>query len=364
MTYIVLLILILLYSTYPYVRKNSRQANKFFLFFAFFTMTLVLGLRGTSVGEDTQHYLDIFMHSENVKWTDILHSTGFRTGYYTNQYGYTDTIETGFLILAKIFHWFTDEGQIFLFVIAALTCGFFAKFIYDNCEQVVFPTLIFLFESMFMSSFNGIRQMLAVAITIQAYTLVKNEKWKKAIVVILVAAFIHNVALVAFALFPVMLIKPKKQYRYFKYAMIITVLSPFIVIAAQSIISRVFPRYASYFTTNYWTNGVGGTAVIWLIEFVLIWILYRMKFRTKDSFKLSCLVLIYLVCELMGVQIAAFSRVGLFFRSYLLLFFPECKAYFTKKSWRVIQGVLLMLMFLLYISYARTPARIYSFFWQ
>ena len=57
-----------------------------------------------------------------------------------------------------------------------------------------------------------------------------------------------------------------------------------------------------------------------------------MKFRTKDSFKLSCLVLIYLVCELMGVQIAAFSRVGLFFRSYLLLFFPECKAYFHKKE--------------------------------
>lgn len=362
--YILVIVLISLYGLYPYTKRNSRQSRRIFLYLSFATMTLVLGLRGSKVGEDTEHYLDVFKYASDVKWTDMLHSTGLRTGYFTDQWGYTDTIENGFLALAKVIHWITDDGQFFLFFIAAVTCALFAIFIYDNCERVVLPTYIFLCESMFMLAFNGARQILAAAIAVQAYTFLKNEKWKKAIVVILIATLIHNVALVCFALFPIMLIKPKKEYRYFKYAIIASVASPFIIIAAQSIITRIFPRYASYFSTNYWSNSVGGTAILWLVEFALILIAYRKKFKVENSFKLACCGLIYLACELMGLQIVMFSRVGWFFRPYLILFFPVCSSYFTKKTWLVVQGALLVMMILLYLSYAGTPSRLYSFYWQ
>lgn len=362
--YIIVLALIAIYSIYPNLKNNSCQSKKIFLFLSFTTMTFILGLRGNNVGEDTEHYLNIFKYAANVKWIDIFHSAGMRTGYFTNQFGYTDTIENGFLGLAKIVHFFTSDGQVFLFIVAAVTCGLFAKFIYENCEKVVFPTYIFLCESMFMLAFNGARQILAVSIAIQSYTFLKNKKWKKAVVTILMASLIHNVALICFVLLPIMLVKPRNEYKAFKYAMMATIISPFAVLLAQSVIVKLFPRYTSYFTLNFWTNSLGGTTILWCIEFSLVLIAYKKKFKINNSFSDSCMILLYLACELMGLRITMFSRVGWFFRPYLLTFFLSCSHYFTKKTWQVIQGGLLVLIFLLYLSYAGTPARLYSFYWQ
>lgn len=362
--YIVLMFLIFIYGIYPYVKHNSKQSKKIFLFLAFTSMTVVLGLRGPFVGEDTSHYLNIFDKAANAKWNDMFHSNGLRTAYFTDQYGYTDTIENGFLAICKVVHWFTGDGQVFLFIIAAAICLLFAKFIYDNCEKVFFPTYIFLCESMFMLSFNGIRQILAGAIAIQAYTLLKNGKWKKAILVVLVAGLIHNVALVGFVLFPIMLVKENKESKTFKYAIIATISAPFVIILAKNFIIRLFPRYASYFAINYWENALGGTAILWLVELVLVLVVYRKKFSKKDSFKLSSLILIYLACEFAGLEITMFARVGWFFRGYLMLFFPNAELYFGKKNRKVIRIVVMTLLFLLYFSYARTPARTYQFFWK
>lgn len=362
--YIIVLLLIAVYSLYPNLKKNSRQSRRIFLFLSFATMSFVLGLRGNKVGEDTEHYLNVFKHAANVRWGDMLHSTGMRTGYFTDQFGYTDTIENGFLALAKIVHLFTSNGHVFLFIVAMVTCALFAKFIYNNCEKVIFPTYIFLCESMFMLAFNGARQILAASIAIQAYTFLRHRKWKKAMVVILMAALIHNVALVCFALFPIMLIRSRKEYKSFKYAIVATVISPFVVLLVQSAIVNLFPRYTSYFVSNFWTNSLGGITILWFIEFILIFVAYVKIFKAEKSFSTSCLVLIYLACELMGLRITMFSRVGWFFRPYLMIFFPSCSIYFTKKTWRIVQGGLLVLMFLLYLSYAGTPSRQYSFYWQ
>lgn len=363
--YIVVLFLIAIYSLYPYKKHNSQQSRKIFLFLSFTTMGLVLGLRGRTVGEDTGHYLDVFKYSANVNWMNMIHSTGMRTGYFTDEFGYTDTIENGFLILAKAIHIFTDNGQIFIFFVSAITCALFAKFIYDNCKNdVVLPTFIFLCESMFMLAFNGVRQILAVAIAIQAYRLLNEKKWKKAILVITIATLIHNVALVCFVLFPIAFIRPKKEFKTFKYAIIISIASPFIIVLGQTVIIKIFPRYTAYFSTNFWGNSIGGTAILWIIEFGLILVNYWKKFRNKDLFQTSCLVLMYLACELMGLRITMFSRVGWFFRAYLILFFPMCRQYFERKTWKEFEVVLFILLLLLYFSYAGNSARTYLFFWQ
>lgn len=364
MIYFIVLFLILIYSQYPHFKHNSRQSNRIFLILSFSTMALVLGLRGETVGEDTRHYLDVFLYAADVKWSDMLHSQGMRTGYFTNSFGYTDTIENGFLALAKLVHLFTDNGHVFLFIISAITCALFAKFIYDNSRKVVFPTIIFLCESMFMLAFNGARQIMAVSIAIQAYTLLKNQKWKKAIVVILLASVIHNVALISFALFPIMMIKPRKEFKAFKYAIIAAIASPFVVMMGQTLISKFFPRYATYFYINYWENSLGGIVILLLAEFLFILLMYRKKFRIDRSFDLSCLVIIYIACELMGLRVSMFARVGWFFRPFLILFLPKAEQYLRFRNRRFVHIAICALLLLLYSSYARTPARAYCFFWR
>lgn len=360
--YIFTYIAIMFFGLYPYSKHNSRQSRKIFLFLSFALMTFVLGLRGITVGEDTGHYINVFNQAGYVKWRDMLHSTGMRTAYFTDEFGYTDTIENGFLVLCKVVHWFTDDAQVFLFLVAALSCTLFAKFIYDNCSDVFLATFVFMTESMFMLSFNGIRQIFAVAITLQAYTLIKNKKIKTAIFTILLAATLHNVALVALVVFPILLVKPSGEYKKFKYAIAAAFLIPFTIVVAKELVMRVFPRYVGYFFNNYWVNSLGGTTILWIVELLLIIYMYKKRFLLGDSYKLSALILIYLSFEIGGLQISIFSRVGWFFRAYLILFFSEALAFFGKRNSFCVRFMLMLMLTLLYLSYAATPARQYVFF--
>lgn len=364
MVYIFLLIFVFACGLIPFQYPQNRTARIIFLILTFGAMTIILGLRGETVGEDTKHYLMMFRYADQVTWKDMLRGTGFRTVWYIDQYGFHDTVENGWLALCKFVHLFTDNGQVFIFLISALTCGLFAKFIYDNSVSVFYSTVIFMCESMYMFSFNGARQMLAVALTLYVYTALKRRKIIKAVVYVLLAALIHNTALVAFALFPFVLIKQAGSYKKFKYAIVAAALSPFAVMMLKTAISRLIPRYTLYFTTNYWTNSVGGSVVLWVAEFALILAMYEKKFRVENSFQYSCFTLMYLAFELMGLQFSVFGRVAYYFRVFLILFFPCTDLYFSSKSRKVIRYAIIFLLILLFFSYARTDTRIYSFFWQ
>lgn len=361
--YILLYVIVMGMGLYSNQKHYNKHSKRVLLFVSFSLMTIVLGLRGITVGEDTSHYINVFNQAVNVSWSDIIHSNGFHTAYFTNQFGYTDTIENGFLVVCKIIHWITDNPQVFLFIIACITNILFAKFIYDNCDDVFFSTYIFLTESMFMLSFNGIRQLLAVAITLQAYTLIKKRKIKTALFLVVVAALFHVAALVALLAFPILLVKPNKEYRKFKYAIIAAIGIPLAIVIFRDVITRFVPRYTGYFLNNYWVNSLGGITVLWIVEFILILYMYKKKFVVDDSFGMSSLTLLYLTFELLGLQISAFSRIGWFFRPYLMMFFPIALSYFKKKNARYIRWFLVLLLTLLYLSYASTPAREYAFFW-
>lgn len=362
--YIILLLFVSICGLIIYRYPHSRDAKILFLFLTFGAMTIVLGLRGEFVGEDTKHYLTMFQYADRVSWKDMMRSTGFRTVWYIDQYGFHDTVENGWLALCKVVHLFSDDGQVFLFIVSALTCGLFAKFIYDNSVSFFYSTVIFMCESMFMFSFNGARQMLAVAITLSAYSALKRRNVKTAILYVLLAALIHNTALVSFTLFPFVLTRQKGSFKKFKYAIVAVILLPFAVRMLNPIISKIIPRYAPYFTNNYWTNSVGGSALLWATEFALIFVMYAKKFKVDNSFQYSCFALIYLAFELMGLQLSVFGRVAYFFRAYLILFFPCADLYFSKESRKIVKGGIFLLVILLYFSYARSDARMYTFFWM
>ena len=139
---------------------------------------------------------------------------------------------------------------------------------------------------------------------------------------------------------------------------------PAMTCSHRTIIVRVFPRYGSYFSVNYWENKVGGAAVLWIIELAIVVYMYYKKFKVEGSYYASVFTLAYLSCELMGLQVTMFSRVGLFFRPFLMLLFPTIEKYFGRKSRLIIRIVLMALLAMLFFSYASTPVRQYVFWSQ
>ena len=133
---------------------------------------------------DTESYLVQFLQHE--KLIGYFHSTDgeatwktiFTSGtdiVYDTIWNVDRSMEVGYVLLNKIVRIFTSNAQWILVIIAFTTCYLMAKFVYDNCDRVFLPTYIIFCESLYMQSFNLARQTLAIAIGLQAYTLLKKE---------------------------------------------------------------------------------------------------------------------------------------------------------------------------------------------
>lgn len=325
-------------------------------------LVLTLGLRSNHVGEDTNHYIDIFYKSKYISWNKIVNSQ-FKTIWYIDQFGYADSIENGFLILTKVVRTVTANAQIYLLIISAITFGNFGKFIYDNSKRIFMSMYILMCECIYMSAFNGIRQMLALSIGIHAYTLLKKNRRVSAIFCILLAAYIHNSALIYVLIFPIMMKKFQREYKWFKFIIAVGLATPVMLPLIKQIVSYILPRYAAYFVNNYWEANLGGTIALWIIELLLILHMYRSKFTQLDSFGLSAFSFIYLVLDCIGLQITAISRLALYFRFFLVLFFPKAlQSIRSKYIKRVLKYGLYILMTIAFLSYAKMDSRAYEFF--
>lgn len=364
--YIVLLIAIFLYGLILRTNLNKKYIEIIFLFLSFFSFTLVLGLRGNSVGEDTSTYMNIFYYCQNIPLSRIFTLHSLKIPYFT-QSSYSNTIEIGFFAWCKLIGLFTNNAQVFLFCTAGITCFLFAKFIYDNCsEDVFFPTIIFLCESPFMNSFNLAKEMMACAVALQAFKLIRESKFFKALVVLIIAFLIHNTAITTLAiLIVVVLFKRENKRSLFNVAAIVALLLPVVTIRAQTSVTKFFPEYSNYYTHNYYQNSLGiGSIILISIEMIGIIYMYMKKFRISGSAEVSVLTLISIAFQIFGTKIVMFFRLAIYFRAYLLMFFNKLFDYLPINYRKWIKGVLIVLLILFYLSFATSSSRTYNFFWN
>lgn len=339
--------------------RNKKIDNHIFVKLSFISMALLLALRASSVGEDTRHFIDIFNYSQNISWNNALLS-GLDVTYAT-VYNATLSVESGFIILSKIIGLFTSSGQWFVAIVSFITCFLFGKFIIDNSKDAFFSTYVFLCESLFMNSFNLMRQLLALSIAIQSYTLMKKKKTKLAVLIILFASCFHRTVIVW--LFLILLMKVKDKKKAIRYAIIGLISINFLMPVIQRIVVLLFPRYQNYFITNYWTSSIGNIVILWIIEIVICALLYKKRID-NDNYVPVISNIFYLGFEFMGLNMTFFSRIGMNFRVLLLLLFPQAEVLFSDNSKKIYRIGIMVILAILYFSYAGTSARTYSFFWQ
>lgn len=345
-----------------YLFRYKYKNRKYFLTLAFAAMALVVGLRGKNVGEDTNMYLNIATAAKRMSWSQIL--AGFpNTTWSYDQWGFPNKINTPFLLFNKLVVSIFQNPQWVLFWCAVITCVGFAKFIYDNTYQVFSATLVFMCDSIFMMSFNLMRQCFVMAIALQAYKCYLDKKYIKGSIYILIAALIHNTALIYLLMIPLLIIKDKKKE--IKYILLIAVLSPILLQYLQQLVARFSPYYAGYFQQSFWSGSLGGTLLLWL--FIIVFGAYSYVFIKKkadnEQYLLIALIIIYLSLEIASLRATMVSRLALYYRAFLILYFPSIYERLGKdrKIFRVLLYVLLVFEFM---SYARSGTRVYSFFWQ
>lgn len=202
---------------FGFIASRSNYKAKYFVLFSFFLMTIVLGLRGATVGEDTKMYLNIAERVTNISWKEVFSSfptSQWRYISYGGLSGFSERTETVYLAYCKLIMLIFHNAQAVLLITAAITNALFAKFILDNItvkQDAILAVYIYMCDAMFMNSFNTMRQILAISIAVQSIELIKKEKYKKAIACVLLAACFHQSAIVFFVADLFYLLKKKKE---------------------------------------------------------------------------------------------------------------------------------------------------------
>lgn len=101
-----------------------------------------------------------------------------------------------------------------------------------------------------------------------------------------------------------------------------------------------------------------------IIELLAVTYMYRKKFKIQESNTISILIISYIMFSILGINLGVFSRLGLYFRSFLILFYNKWFDYCRPRTKIVLKLAISILLILFYLSYAVSSSRTYSFFWD
>lgn len=332
--------------------------RRLFLAAAFVPAALLLAFRASNVGEDTAMYLQMAEVADALPW-ERLNPLGSAIIWNANSWGYGSSVDPGFLLFLKACMALFGSSRAALAACAFATCLGFAIFIDRNSEDVAQAYWAFLCGGLYMFAFNGVRQLLAIAIAVNFYQLARKDRWFLAALLILAASCLHRSALSMLGLLLVAyLLKYKWTYRI---AMVGSLLLPVLAVSAYPIVSMISTQFASYYLTNYWSASVGGIALVWAMLASCALFLF-VKAKDPASRFLSFCDAAYVSLASTALSVSIFDRVALFPLPLACLSFERVLRICSDKNrWWVslaINGILLAL----YISYALSSTRAYSFF--
>ena len=337
--YISLFISIIILAILIFCNGKSKSKNKIFLFCSFGLMLLVMGLRDISVGTDTELYCTIFKNYGLMEYIRqvLQKDTNIIYGLYN-------------FFISKI----STDNSMVIFCNSAIILILTAIFIYNNCSNVVFPTLLFMEFYHYFSAFNIARQYIAVLIIANSFYFLKNRMIWQYIGLNIIAIFVHNTASIFLILLPFLFIK----ISYKNINTLIVIYSIFIFLGEKliNIFINIFPHYAIYLGSQsrfLFTSGENRKIIITFI-YIFIALLMRLilskknLIKSEEQNKFLLLYFINIMSIIIGVislKSMSMARIEVYFSFFAIMTIPYCFEY-IKRDRLICNVVFIVIMFI------------------
>lgn len=310
------------------------RPSSVFAFFVFLTLACLYAFRyyvGTDFGGYYHSYQRIVDQSETLE-TFMDRQRDMLFGYIE----YYCAVITG------------GNWLIFSFLCAALT--YLPVIITIRKKSVDFSAsvLLFVFTMQYFSTFNGVRQAIAVGLTFYAYYCCFKEKryFKYALVVALAFGF-HSTALIVI---PVHLLslKPLRSKLIWITVGVLVLSFLFLDSVWKYVISFLEDIGQSKLASDYETLSGNGSGILRLIVAMLppiVGVICQRQLRAEhsDTEAETILLMICAIFSMFSLNTWIFSRIAEYFKTSLILFLPKLPSIFNKKSRPFIRLCLLAL---------------------
>ena len=235
-------------------------------------------------------------------------------------------IEIGFVLIAKIAYIFNNK-QIVFAIYAILTVVFIWLGILNKKEKISISLCFFLYLFLnFTSSFNGIRQALAVAIVAYSYKYLCNRKFLKFLIFNIIASMFHTTALFFIPFYFIFQKNANKKINICIKTFVILLLM-ILIVNFENIFKfitsyNIFDKYSNYINYENETNNL----IIFVKIFILCFIsIYKNKIvkYDKDNDTYYFLLIIDVMLTILGFQSPYLKRITTYFSISTIFLLPS-----------------------------------------
>lgn len=296
------------------LHKSSNSENKFnqrmYLILALIITGLLAAFRG-STGSDSAMYR-------------IAYESGGKGVFRWSEF------EPGFLMLIKIMRSLHFPYQAFFFVMQTITSVFIFKAIMNEKENINVPVAVLIYMTdLYLTSFNMMRQAVAVAMGLYAFSAYCKGKRIRSIILICFATLFHKSALICFI---IVFAKPFFENKYAQIIMgCVFVITLFLVFnrplfgkLVEIITGSVY--YASYITRDAQSDGslIGYFLKNGMI--IIITALYFSYYKKHPEMLtyFGLMVCGYILSSLGAITATDVQRIGIYFTSLNIILTGFC----------------------------------------
>lgn len=297
--------------------EATRQRKNYIIFISVF-LILQSGLRNLAVGTDTIEYSYRFEYyglcSWDVLWQEFLDSIN------------GEGRDAGYGLLNKAIYTIYPDFQVFLMFVAIFFFIVLGRFTYRNTTSLYQVFLSLCFYQLFFYTFfsiTGIRQTIAVGLTLWSYEYIVRRKLVPFLLIVLIASTLHKTSLIFIPFYWL------AQVKIGRTVLICALVAlPFLMGAARSfafILADAAGDYSGYAESTYASAG-GPNYLIMLL--ILAAIAYsRCKYLAKRyDYKytpyINALAVTIALAPLVWVD-PSFLRLSYYYSIFFLALFPH-----------------------------------------
>lgn len=310
--------------------------HKYFLIIACIELIILVGIRGYSVGADTSVYLSALDYYKSLPKSEVLFAKLI----------YPYDFELGYFLLTKVCAFLCFSKTLFLFLIAMLIYIPVFVAIYKRSLNPYISILTYFAIGLFTYSLGIFRQMIAMSIVLCGIDYIKERKFLKYLLLVVLAMTFHSTAILSLAIYFLYPLKWKINAIVFPLTSIAALLIGNYVVNVMIIL---MPKYRGYITGELLSGGSYMMLLLFLAIFlVLCWENFKEPPSGDTKLMFDALTVAILVQSL-GYSLNIFGRAIGFFSVYLIFIIPNYLESFRGR-WRVFVkiGVVLCLLALIF----------------
>lgn len=309
-----------------------------------FIYCLIIGIQLTLISS-LRYGIGIDYYSYKLQYEYVNYSENL-TGALSYIY-----FEPGYNLLNYIAANTPWKFQFVITITSVITNCCVAIQIYKFSDNKLISFFLYAALGFFTSSFCWIRQYMAIAIALMAIPYILNQKFIKTMIIVVIAAMFHRIALI---LIPFYFVANKKlNYKLISLILIGSLAIWFCIDYVFELATNLFPAYSSYLSTTF----IHGKNVNSIIPFLFILIVMMVYLKQITKYKKENLIYINsalyaFIFSLFQLKIGIMDRIPQVLYIYTILGIPAIlKSYNYNKKNSIIFTLLILFVGIVWFVY-------------